>query len=123
MIRIFAAVCLLIASSMPFAIARAESYDVSSLRAMVVDAAARHGVSAAWMLAVVDCETGQTWNPYAVGQRGDYGLFQFVYPGGIWSMTWYGRNGIAPWQVDVWTQVDQAVALFAAGYGYHWSCR
>lgn len=50
---------------------------------LVVDAAVRHGVEPMLLAAVVEMETGGTWNPNLRGSSGEYGLMQIM-PGTTW---------------------------------------
>lgn len=82
----------------------------------IYDRAAAHGMSGAYLLQVARCES--TLDPYAVGARGEQGLFQ-LHPRGMglrfWSM---GYTDI--W--SIWQQADFTSRMFAAGHGRQWSC-
>src|SRR5947209_6510176 len=54
----------------------APSYTASDTIAAIDQASAETGVSRAWLLRVVSCETGGTLNPYAVGRQGELGAAQ-----------------------------------------------
>lgn len=83
-------------------------------------AAARHGVSPAWLVAVARCETrGDPFNPRAVGDRGtSFGVFQ-LHRGGLLDDFWARGYGDP---MNVWEAADYAAAAFARGLSSHWSC-
>lgn len=79
----------------------------------IYDAAARHNVSAEWLLSTARCESNL--NPNAYNPRtGDCGLFQFN--PSTWE--WWGGGDI--W--SVYEQSEKAAWAFARGYHTHWCC-
>lgn len=88
----------------------------SEVRAVLVDAAERHGVSAAVVVAVASCESDL--HPGAVGRAGELGLFQ-LHPAGLLP-AFYRLGYDDPW--SVWQQGDFAARMFAGGMARHWSC-
>lgn len=102
------------------------------VRDLTYAAAARHGANAPRMLAVIDCETGGTFDPAARNPNGlDHGIAQFRIHAGGYSLiqeTPYARPG-----ADTWRAVyDPARAIGAMAYVWgewpgttgadHWSC-
>jgi hypothetical protein len=77
------------------------------------DAAARHAVSADWMISVMMCESGG--DPYAVNPvTGDSGLFQYN------PSTWSSWGGGDIW--DPYAQIEKTAWAFSQGLSYHWVC-
>ena len=96
-----------------FAVSYQATYGAqSSYEAAIVDACARHGCDAGYMIALIDCETGGTWDPNSVGPHGERGLLQF-HPYGEWPYAaWYGPL----------EQIELAAQLLAAGRADAWVC-
>lgn len=89
-------------------------------------AAEEHDVAYWTLRTLAGCETGWTWDPWAVspvrytGGR-DRGLFQFhYYPNGYSLIDATPYRGGSPY--DVHTAAHAAAWLIARGYGHHWSC-
>lgn len=84
-----------------------------SVVAIIEAAAARWGVSGAWMVSIARCESGL--RPTAVNPRGPYlGLFQFL-------MSTFTHNG----GTNIWDPADQAnitAKMLAHGQAHQWSC-
>ncbi len=81
----------------------------------IYEAAARYGVSGAWLLNTAICES--QLDPWAYNEiTGDTGLFQFK------PATWveWGADPSAIW--DVWSQADMASWAFSVGLHTHWCC-
>ena len=57
----------------------------------VATRAAQYGASAARVLAVIDCETGGSFNPNVIGSAGERGLGQWL-AGGHWYATPHYRE-------------------------------
>jgi len=84
-----------------------------SIEAIILDAAARHGVSGSWMLKIARCESGV--NPRAYNPAGPYyGLFQFL-------MSTFRANG----GTDIWDPYQQAeitATMLSHGQAHQWGC-
>ncbi len=87
---------------------------------IIHEAAARHGVSGAWLVEVARCETrGQPFHPQAVGDGGtSFGIFQ-LHRGGELG-TFYARGFSDPF--NVWEAAEFAAQRFAEGAARAWSC-
>lgn len=96
----------------PVAAERAEG------EAIVRERAIAHGISASWLVAVVDCETGRTWRTDLIGRAGERGPLQ-LHPRGELP-TFYARGYHDP--TDWWEASDFAAARFAEGGARAWSC-
>jgi soluble lytic murein transglycosylase-like protein len=87
--------------------------NASSIVAIIYAAAARWGVSGAWMVSIAQCESGL--RPTAYNPRGPYiGLFQFL------PSTFAGNGG-----TNIYDPVDQAnitARMLAHGQAHQWSC-
>jgi soluble lytic murein transglycosylase-like protein len=85
----------------------------SSVIGIIEAAAARWGVSGAWMVQIARCESGL--RPTAVNPAGPYlGLFQFL-------QSTFTHNG----GTNIWDAADQAniaAKMLAHGQAYQWSC-
>jgi soluble lytic murein transglycosylase-like protein len=85
----------------------------SSVIGIIEAAAARWGVSGAWMVQIARCESGL--RPTAVNPGGPYiGLFQFL-------QSTFTRNG----GTNIWDATDQAnitAKMLAHGQAWQWSC-
>jgi soluble lytic murein transglycosylase-like protein len=85
----------------------------SSVIGIIEAAAARWGVSGAWMVQIARCESGL--RPTAVNPGGPYiGLFQFL-------QSTFTHNG----GTNIWDATDQAnitAKMLAHGQAYQWSC-
>lgn len=90
-----------------------DNYQMGGYEAAIHEACAQYGCDPYYLIAVVDCETGGTWDHWnSVGPNGERGLFQF-HPQGEWPYAaWYG-----PYE-----QIDLAAQLFAAGRADAWVC-
>ena len=85
----------------------------SSVIGIIEAAAARWGVSGAWMVQIARCESGL--RPTAVNSAGPYlGLFQFL-------QSTFTHNG----GTNIWDAADQAnvtAKMLAHGQAWQWSC-
>jgi soluble lytic murein transglycosylase-like protein len=85
----------------------------SSVIGIIEAAAARWGVSGAWMVQIARCESGL--RPTAVNSAGPYlGLFQFL-------PSTFTHNG----GTNIWDAADQAnitAKMLAHGQAWQWSC-
>ena len=65
---------------------------------------------------IIDCETGGTWNPWAIGTLGELGLWQ------IWPK-YHVDKFDGPWYSPYWN-TEAAVDVYReAGYSFSpWSC-
>jgi hypothetical protein len=82
----------------------------------ISERAAAYGISGAYLVRVARCES--TLDPYAVGARGEQGLFQ-LHPRGMGLRFW--RDGYTDiW--SIWQQADFTSRMFASGLSFHWSC-
>lgn len=109
-------------ASVPFALTPLPSVAQSpaEVQALVADAAERHGVSAAWALRIVRCETGGTWNPRAVGDGGNsLGIAQLHRRGLL--PRFYAQGYSDPF--DAAEAADFLARSLAQGLASHWSCR
>jgi len=85
----------------------------------VIDAAAaRYGVSAAWLRRVAWCES--TWRPWVTGRSGEMGLFQYLPSTYAWMSVAAGWAGSNPY--DATASANVAAWAFSRGYASHWSC-
>ena len=86
---------------------------------IIRDAATRHGVDDEWLVRVVSCETGGTFNPGAVGDRGaSIGLAQ-LHVRGLRPL-FYQQGYSDP--LNAWEAADFMARSFAAGLARHWTC-
>jgi soluble lytic murein transglycosylase-like protein len=84
-----------------------------SIVAIIEAAAARWGVSGAWMVSIAQCESGL--RPTAYNPRGPYiGLFQFL------PSTFAGNGGTSIY--DPYDQANIAAKMLAHGQAHQWSC-
>jgi hypothetical protein len=90
-----------------------QSYSAGSVAGIIYAAAARWGVSGAWMVSIAQCESGL--NPRSLNPRGPYyGLFQFL-------MSTFVHNG----GTNIWDPADQAniaAKMLAHGQAWQWAC-
>lgn len=93
------------------------AFTPADVHALIQHYAAAYGVSAPWLLAVAECESGL--QPYAVGRLGEVGAFQW-HPRGLWPYTPDGRIGVSPWDVEA--NIRNAAWAFSRGLSFHWSC-
>ena len=84
--------------------------------ATIQDAAARHGVSGARLVALGQCESRLT--PTAVGRAGERGLFQ-LHPQGL--LRDFYAQGFTDFG-SVYEQAEYTAAAIARGLGSHWTC-
>lgn len=75
-------------------------------------AAARHDVSADWLIRVAACESD--FNPNAVGNAGEIGIFQFL------PQTFYDNGGGDIH--SVYDQAEVAATMFANNLSGQWTC-
>jgi len=76
------------------------------------------GVSRAFLLRIVSCETGGTYNPYSVGRQGELGAVQ-LHPRGelLRFLSWGYDDPFSPWQAVRF--LAQRVSMGGASA---WSC-
>jgi hypothetical protein len=95
--------------------------DADTVQQMLMQAAVRHGTQIARLLAVAECETGRSWDPYRVGRYGERGVGQW-HPArtAAWRMTSYAKRDI--WVTDLyrdeasnatWIDLDGLAEVFA----------
>jgi soluble lytic murein transglycosylase-like protein len=85
----------------------------TSVIGIIETAAARWGVSGAWMVQIARCESGL--RPTAVNAAGPYlGLFQFL------QSTFTHNGGTSIW--DAANQANVTAKMLAHGQAYQWSC-
>lgn len=77
------------------------------------------GVPAAWLKRVIGCETGFSFNPYAVGRQGELGAAQ-LHPRGLLPL-FYAVGYTDPF--DPRQAAHFMADQFLLGRSYHWSCR
>jgi len=76
------------------------------------------GVSRAYLLAIVRCETGGTFNPYSVGRQGELGAAQLHPRGELRRFLSWGYDDVfSPYQSVRF--LAQRIAMGGAGA---WSC-
>lgn len=95
-----------------------EPYTSDDTRAAISQASAEIGVSEAWLYRTVDCETGGTFNPYAIGKRGELGAAQLAPWGELRRFRdWGYLDPFSPYQA-----VRFMAQRFAVGGSGAWSC-
>ena len=60
------------------------------------------------------------FQPYVVSPTQDYGPFQIHWPNSVWSITPYGQQGIAPYDVGVDEQIRMSLLLIQSGHSDAW---
>ncbi|MPZ68583.1 MAG: hypothetical protein GEU71_03540 [Actinobacteria bacterium] len=85
---------------------------------VIVERAEAHGVSPWALRQTLGCETGWTWNRWAVGASGELGIAQ-LHPYGLLP-TFFAYGYSDPY--SVWQAVDFTAVMFAQGMATHWSC-
>jgi len=76
------------------------------------------GVSRAWLLRVVRCETGGTFDPYSVGRSGELGAAQLAPWGELRRFyAWGYLDPFSPWQ-----SVRFLAQRLSMGGARAWSC-
>ena len=79
--------------------AHADGYTSDDTLAAIDEASATSGVSHAWLYSIVRCETGGTFNPYAIGKLGEKGAAQLASFGELPRFYAYGYNDpFSPYQ-------------------------
>ena len=74
-------------------------YTPADTLAAINDVSATSGVAWTRLYAIVDCETGHTLDPYAVGRQGEVGVAQLLARGELPRFYRYGYdNPISPYQ-------------------------
>jgi hypothetical protein len=102
------------------ALADETRYDSSDVIAAIHQASEEIGVSEAWLYRVVDCETGHTFNPYAIGDHGtSLGMAQLHMGGGelVRFLAWGYDSPFDPYQAARFMAQE-----FAFGRAGSWSC-
>lgn len=100
---------------------RAHAFDATDTLAAIEQTSQAWGVSHAWIHRVVGCETGWTFNPYAVGDRGtSFGPAQ-LHRGGGELPRFYAFGYDDPF--DPYQAVEFMAREFLAGRASSWSCR
>jgi len=93
-------------------------YTPADTLAAIDETAAVSGISYSWLYSIVHCETGGTFNPYAVGRLGERGAVQLHPRGELPRFYAYGFDN--PWSPY------QAVAFLAQrlneGGARAWTC-
>jgi soluble lytic murein transglycosylase-like protein len=87
--------------------------------AAIDEASADSGISAAWLMRVIRCETGGTFNPYAIGRAGELGAAQ-LHPHGE-LLRFYAVGYTDPF--DPRQAAHFMADQFLLGRAYPWSCR
>ncbi len=107
----------------------ASSYGADTIKDMIRNAAAKHGLSAERMLRVADCES--TFNPnavnrnYTAGGGNPSGLYQYL------PETWNRIGGRSPYgagngpssRFDVQHNINVTMWAWASGYSGEWACQ
>ena len=86
------------------------------LEQIVRERAAAHAVDGDYLASVAGCES--RWDVYAVGARGELGLFQLAPWGEL--RRFYAEGYADPF--NAWEASDFAARRFAAGGSSAWSC-
>lgn len=93
-------------------------YTPSDTIAAIGQASAEIGVSEAWLYRTVDCETGGTFDPYAVGKRGELGAAQLAPWGELRRFRdWGYLDPFSPYQA-----IRFMAQEFKAGRSEAWTC-
>lgn len=101
--------------------AHADAFTADDTLAAIDQAASTTGVTASWLARVVGCETGGTFDPYAVGDHGtSLGPAQLHVGGGELSR-FYAQGYGDPF--DPYQAVSFMASEFALGRAGAWSCR
>lgn len=85
---------------------------LAQVQSAIVGAAQAHGLEPAKLLALAECESGQS--PFSIEPHGHYGLFQFL-------PSTFAANGGR----NLWDYADQAAitaAMIAHGQAWEWAC-
>lgn len=98
--------------------AQEQAYTPDDTLQAIEDASGELGVSSAFLYRVVRCETGGTFNPYAVGRQGELGPVQ-LHPRGRLP-DFYARGYSNPF--DPYEAVRYLAQEALAGRTYAWSC-
>lgn len=94
------------------------AYTADDTRAAIHEASVEIGVSEIWLVRVVDCETGGTFDPYAVGKRGELGAAQLAPWGELRRfLDWQYTDPFSPYQA-----IRFMAQEFAFGRSGAWSC-
>lgn len=93
-------------------------YTSDDVSAAIEQASQEIGVSAAYLTAVVSCETGGTFDPYSVGHQGELGAAQ-LHPRGLLRtfLAWGYSDPYSPYQA-VWFLAQE----ISFGRAHAWSC-
>jgi hypothetical protein len=103
------------------ATARADPFDSSDTLAAIEQASSSTGVAQSWLYRVIGCETGWTFNPHAVGDRGtSLGPAQ-LHRGGGELPRFYAFGYSDPF--DPYQSIEFMALEFADGRARAWSCR
>lgn len=94
------------------------AFGVDDVHEAISEAAANRGVSAAYLSAIIRCETGGTFNPYSRGRAGELGPVQLK-PGGMLPIfyAWGYDDPDDPYQA-----VDFLANQILLGNAHYWSC-
>jgi soluble lytic murein transglycosylase-like protein len=99
--------------------AHAQGFTADDTIAAIDQASAETGVSWSWLYRVVGCETGHSFNPYAVGRQGERGAAQLHPRGKLPQFYQLGYDD----PYDPYQAVRFMAYRFAAGQAGAWSCR
>jgi hypothetical protein len=105
--------------ALTLATASAQEYTADDVHAAIWQYSEELGVSHAWLYRIVACETGHTFNPYAVGRAGELGAVQ-LHPRGelIRFYAWGYLDPFSPYQ-----SVRFLAQRLTMGGARAWSCR
>lgn len=110
-------VALFLVSSIPVG-AEERIYDSSDTLAAIDAASLETGVSRAWIYRTISCETGTTFDPRAVGHRGELGAAQLAPWGELRRFYQWGNDN----PFDPYQSITFMAHRFAQGGSGAWSC-
>lgn len=99
---------------------RAEAFDASDTLAAIDQASETTGISATWLRATVGCETGWTFSPDAIGDRGSSLGAAQLHRGGGELPRFYAFGYSDPF--NPYEAVFFMAEEFARGRAQAWSC-
>jgi hypothetical protein len=114
----FLAFLLGIFAGAAFGIHAQEVYTADDTLAAIQQYSDEIGVSQAWLLRIVRCETGGTFDPYSVGRSGELGAAQLHPRGELQRFyAWGYLDPFSPWQ-----SVRFLAQRISMGGARAWSC-
>jgi hypothetical protein len=114
----FVAIGMAVFAACPSAHAQEVHYTPDDVAAAIHEASVDIGVSEAWLYRTVDCETGGTFDPYAIGKHGELGAAQLHPRGELRTfLAWGYSDPFSPYQA-----VRFMAQEFNFGKSGAWSC-